>query len=231
MIVILDCSEQHRTGLTSELARKKRAPILVIDHHPLDNLKDVATCYIHDSSASSTTELVAGLIDRLDIRLTASIAQALLLGIYTDTGGLRFRNTSASTLELVGRLLQAGADVETNCRSLIIKATPSKLKLWGLLVDEARLSRWGVVSVVVRQEHLDRCQASESDLTGLASSLLALDGAKASLIMLETSAGWRACLRSSEPEISAVRLARFFGGSGNRQIANFTLSGQLSTLK
>jgi hypothetical protein len=92
-------------------------PIAIgIDHHARGD--EVAARRIVDVSCGSCTALLVHVIDALgvplatgaDARGRGSVAEALYLGLATDTGWFRFQNARAPEFALAARLLGAGVD-------------------------------------------------------------------------------------------------------------------------
>jgi phosphoesterase RecJ-like protein len=81
--------------------------ILSIDHH--EQFPEAIPGY-RDSTASSNTIILTEMAEMLGWTIDAPTATALLMGIYTDTGGFIHRNTDARALSVAARLLEYGGD-------------------------------------------------------------------------------------------------------------------------
>ena len=78
---------------------------------------DIASDRVVDCSMASATQLVVRLIDELGVPLIAagatakfSIAEAIFVGLATDTGWFRFQSADAAVFALASRLLSHGVD-------------------------------------------------------------------------------------------------------------------------
>ncbi len=60
--------------------------------------------------ASSTAEIVRDILGALDVALTPEIAEALYVGLVTDTGRFQYTNTTPKALRLAAELVEAGAE-------------------------------------------------------------------------------------------------------------------------
>jgi len=105
LILLLDTSLVSRTKLAHEAFHDR--DILSIDHH--ESFPDAIAGY-RDSTAPSNTILLTEMAEILGWIIDASTATALLMGIYTDTGGFIHRNTDARALSTAARLLDLGGD-------------------------------------------------------------------------------------------------------------------------
>lgn len=87
------------------------AKIVLIDHH--QNQPDVKhDVYVRDTAASSTSEMIAALLEESGIAIPASAAKALFAGIVGDTGRFQYSNTTAKTFETAARLMRRGVDLQ-----------------------------------------------------------------------------------------------------------------------
>ncbi len=78
-----------------------------IDHH---ELLPLAVEGYRDASAASTTQILTHIARDLHWSVTPDTATALLIGVYTDTGGFIHRNTTADVLQTAAYLMEQGAD-------------------------------------------------------------------------------------------------------------------------
>ena len=79
--------------------------VIVIDHHTLSNEKFGRISYVLE--ASSTCEILYGILKKLNIKFTEEISKYLLSGILTDTGKFS-HSVSAKTIRIVSKLLAFG---------------------------------------------------------------------------------------------------------------------------
>lgn len=227
LILILDCNELQRTGLGERLTGGS-IPIGVIDHHPLGNLIKIAPHhYYRDQRACSTCELVISVLQELRLPLDRRIAQCLLLGIYTDTGGFKHPNTTSQALHLASRLIRYGADLSLISQTLTTRPNLRQAQLWGLVLSRARINRFGLAIAVITKQDLAKTKTDKSQAFGLVNLLGNLAETKAALVLVETDQGWRASLRTRSPKINLNRLAGYFGGRGRGRAAGFLATKEL----
>mgnify|MGYP001179866347 FL=1 len=86
----------------------KSESIVVIDHHTKIEGWEKETEVIHQPQRTSTAEIILDLILELDLEISKSCANALLCGIYTDTG--QFRHANGETFRAASELAKVGAD-------------------------------------------------------------------------------------------------------------------------
>ena len=101
------------TAATSSATRPRRsargATILNLDHHH-DNTRFGTVNHVVED-ASCTAEIVWDLLPGLGVELTPGIAQALYVGLVTDTGRFSYENTAPRAHLMAADLVAAGVDV------------------------------------------------------------------------------------------------------------------------
>lgn len=229
VIVILDCGDLHRTGCARQLEKfaKSGGQLIAIDHHQGSDWSAITRYACVRRTASSTAELVFELINHLGAALSPKIATALLLGVYSDTGGFTHPNTTDAALRLAGRLGYYGADLRRINRAFERHQPTPKARLWGAVMSELTLNRWGIVVAFVRPEQFDQTQTTLEDIAGLANAIALVEEARAALVMIESADGYRGILRTRHDQINVSRLARLLGGAGRPQAAGFTATKEL----
>jgi bifunctional oligoribonuclease and PAP phosphatase NrnA len=106
LVFVLDTvASQMLESRTFETAKK----IILVDHH--QNQPDVKhDVYVRNTSASSTSEMVAELLSESEILIPTTAAYALYAGLVGDTGRFQYSNTTAKTFETAAMLLKQGFD-------------------------------------------------------------------------------------------------------------------------
>ena len=193
-------------------------------HHDNDRFGDVV---LIDDRASSTAEIVRDILRQLDIALTPEIAQALYVGLVTDTGRFQYSNTTPKALELAAELVAAGADVQGVFQHVYETVQFAKLKLLARALERAQLYEGGglVVSYLLKED-FGEVGAEEPYSEGIIDHLRSVDGAELVALVRELPAGATArrkgSLRSHPNGVDVSAIARSFGGGGHRRAAGFS---------
>jgi nanoRNase/pAp phosphatase (c-di-AMP/oligoRNAs hydrolase) len=105
-------------------------PVVNIDHHSEnDNFGQVN---IVDISASSTSEVVAEILQKIDAKnIDQAMAESLLMGIIEETNSFQKKNTTPKSLRIASELMSKGADQQKIIRYLYKTQPLHLLKLWG----------------------------------------------------------------------------------------------------
>ena len=151
VVLALDCANERRIGPDADVL--ERAPLVInVDHHHDNNRFGKLNLIV--AEASSTAEIVRDLLGELDVALTPEIAEALYVGLVTDTGRFQYTNTTPKALRLAAELVEAGADVHGIFQRVYETAQFAKLKLLARALDRAQLYEGGrlLVSYLVRSD-------------------------------------------------------------------------------
>ena len=122
--IFLDCGNIDRNP-AEEL--KHAARILNIDHHH-DNTRFGTIDHVVPQ-ASCTAEVIWDLMRGLGVELTQPIAEALYVGLVTDTGRFMYENTGSRAHVMAADLIAAGIDVHAIYRRLYEGVPQGKLEL------------------------------------------------------------------------------------------------------
>ncbi|MEA1926048.1 MAG: bifunctional oligoribonuclease/PAP phosphatase NrnA [Patescibacteria group bacterium] len=207
---------------------KKQPKIINIDHHPHTFIPNALN--IIDTKASATTEIIFRFFEHVQYDFDAKIAQYLLSGIYTDTGGFRHNNTSPETLEISGSLLRKGASITKINRALFTNKSLNTLRLWGIALERAKINiRTGMAVSFITKEDIKRCGATTEDISGISEILNTISNSKFSLILSEREKNKvKASLRSDEhKKVDVSKIARQFQGGGHKLASGFEIKGRL----
>jgi bifunctional oligoribonuclease and PAP phosphatase NrnA len=224
VLLAVDCANERR--ISPETDALSRARLVVdVDHHHDNNRFGDANLIVAD--ASSTAEIVRDLLGALGVDLTPEIAEALYVGLVTDTGRFQYTNTSPKALRLAAELVEAGADVHGIFRNVYETVQFAKLKLRARALDRAQLYEGGrlLVSYLLRSDFAE-VGAEEPYSEGIIDDLRQAEGAELVALIREPPSEdgptHRVSLRSSRDEIDVSAIARERGGGGHRQAAGFS---------
>ena len=143
VVVFLDCGNIDRMPV--DFLQRDGLHIVNIDHHH-DNTR-FGTVNLVSPQASCTAEIVFGLAAELGADITPAIADALYVGLVTDTGKFMYENTDARSHRMAAALVEAGVDVNDTYRRLYEHAPLEKLKLMALALNGIELHADGALAV------------------------------------------------------------------------------------
>lgn len=221
-IVYLDCGTIERNPASD--FRRPGAPTLNIDHHH-DNTR-FGSLNLVVEEASCTAEIVWELGRALDVPLSPRVAEALYVGLITDTGRFMYENTSANAHLMAADLLASGIDHPGIYRRVYEGWPESKLRLFARALSRAVRHAGGALTMTLLSAEDFRQTGAEASYTeGVVDRLRAVEGTKVAALARELCNGengtWKVSLRSSDGEVDVSLIARAAGGGGHKAAAGF----------
>lgn len=228
LLIVLDAGASYMTKYHEIYPNifKEGREVINIDHHASND--NFGTCNMVDEQAASTTIILFRLFEKWGVKITPVIATALLTGIYNDTGSFMHSNTSMEVFEVAGKLLEAGGKFSLVSRSLFKNTPLSALRLWGRVLENARLNEEGVTISVITWKDFEECGANADDISGVVDLLNSVPGSKYTCLLNEDKNGYiKGSFRTRRDDVDLAELAAQFGGGGHRKAAGFTMQGRL----
>ncbi len=227
LYVFLDCANETRSVEGFDLSRNINA--LNIDHHEDNSLYGRINCV--DGYASSTCEVLYQVFKSGEWDITADIARSLYTGIFTDSGGFNFSNTSPLTHRIAAELIERGAEPSKLADLIMQNKTSAGLNVWAKALS--RVKTFGYNGMfALSWLYADDFASAGADMTeteGLPSMLMGLRGVKFIAMLTENPNGDIRCSfrsRDGSP-FGAGEIARGFGGGGHERASGATLKGTL----
>jgi phosphoesterase RecJ-like protein len=204
----------------------KDKAIINIDHHQSNN--SFGTLRIIEETASSACEIIYFIFKKLEININKALADIFYCGIYNETGGFVYPNTTKEVLLMASELVGLGVEPDLLVKKMNAK-TLSGTKLLTKVLNTIEVKR-GVAIMYLCQDMLKRSSAEMSDSENFISFLQAMEGVRVSLFLREEKDGTRVSLRS-DGIIDVDKLAREYGGGGHRLAAGLRLRKNLHAAK
>jgi phosphoesterase RecJ-like protein len=233
-IVFLDCGNIDRNPADS--LKRDGAHILNVDHHH-DNTHFGTVNHVVPE-ASCTAEVIWDLMEDLGVRPTHAIAEALYVGLVTDTGRFMYENTGPRAHEMAADLIEAGVDVHTIYRRLFEDVPQGKLELLARGLSHVERFDDGLLTVThLTREDYAATGADESFSEGVVDHLRALQGTAMAGLVRDLLNGdpsepqrRKVSLRATDDRVDVSAIARAQGGGGHRRAAGFSTSMEFPQL-
>ena len=225
-LILVDNSAPDRLGrMESPLARLADRT-LCIDHHPArdapwaDNIVDVESC----ATAIMIYELTRACGWQPDRRA----AEAIYVGLATDTGFFRFNSTNVRCHEVAAELLATGIGPARAYGEIYERNSVAFTRLLGHALTGLRTAADGaIVAVKIERTLLQDLQAEDEDTSEITTALLAIDGVRVALLFRELSEGRVKVSLRSKGELDVHSLATEYGGGGHRNASGIVMPGEL----
>ena len=169
-------------------------------------------------------------MDGLGVTPTPPVAEALYVGLITDTGRFMYENTTPRAHRMAAALIEAGVDVPLVYRRLYEDMPTGKLDPAGRERSRA-MQRFDGGELTIAAPRAPRtsaaAEAEDSYSEGIIDQLRALEGTKVAALVRELSSGERkgqhkVSLRATDDDVDVSVIARAQGGGGHRRAAGFT---------
>lgn len=195
-----------------------------IDHHKT-NTRFAINNYI-DVKASSTGEIVYKLFKQFNILIDLPTANALFTAISTDTGGLRYSNTTPESMRFCADLLEKGIDISEISHRVFDMTPYRQLLLKAVAIENMRLHYSGKLALIaLKSEDYEFLLGKDEYFDGIVNIANNTEGVMVGVLMRETpSKEIKVNLRSSTDEIDVAEFANQNGGGGHIRAAGFSVN-------
>jgi bifunctional oligoribonuclease and PAP phosphatase NrnA len=226
-IVFLDCGNLDRNPIAG--SESAGARVLNIDHHH-DNTRFGTVNHV-DDAASCTAEIVWDLMAGLGLRPEGEVADALYVGLVTDTGRFMYQNTGRQAHVMAADLIDAGVDVQAIYRRLYEDMPYAKLQLLSRALAHLQRFDDGCLTLSwLSAGDFSETGSEESYSEGVIDHLRAVEGTKVAALVRARmkpreahAAGERkVSLRATSDDVDVSVIARAQGGGGHRRAAGFS---------
>jgi phosphoesterase RecJ-like protein len=187
LIFTLDFNALSRIGHMEAIVSNSKAIKIMIDHHQQPD--DYASYTYSDITMSSTCEMVYNFIEmlgRVD-DINSEIATCLYTGIMTDTGSFRFSSTTSATHNIVGQLIEKGANNSEIHNHIYDSNSYSRLQLLGKALSNLKvIPEYRTAYITLSQEELNTFNFKKGDTEGFVNYGLSLEGIIFAAIFIES---------------------------------------------
>jgi phosphoesterase RecJ-like protein len=241
LVVVVDTGAWTQLEVIAPWLRERHAQVIGFDHHARGDL--VAARRVVDVGCGSCTALLARLVDAMGVSLAAgadergrgSIAEALYMGLATDTGWFRFPNARAAEFALAARLLEAGVDKDAMYQQIEQSSRAERVELQACALSSLEMLSAGRVALMrLRAADFAETGAMLEETAGIVNIPMEIAAVRASILVVEDAqAGIIKLSFRSKPAddsgsfIDVNELAARFGGGGHVHAAGAKQQGTL----
>ena len=219
LCIAVDCGGIDRLGSRIEIFNNSGKTIN-IDHHKSNN--DFAQMNVVKAKYSAAAEVIAELLDGLGFEISDRAAMYLYGGIMSDSGSLKYSNTSPQTLRIVAKLMEYEFDHAYVNRMLFDNNSMELTRLTGYVMNNVESYENGKITLIsTTSELLSEYGVDERDADALINIPRSIEGAEIAIEIKERGGQVRASLRSNG-NAQVDRVAALFGGGGHIRAAGVT---------
>ena len=223
--VCIDCSDFDRFPLRTDLYNLGETKIC-IDHHMTADPKFDFN-YI-DPNAAATAEIIYDLIKVMEVTITKEMADAIFLGITTDSGNFQYSNTTKKTHLIAADLADKGADFNKISVAFYENETIEKVKLTGaIMTNLLLLAKDKAAFGIVTQDLLKECRAKMEYSEGTVANIRAIKGVEIAGLFKEIEPKKIKISLRAKGDVDVAKIAQRHNGGGHKKAAGCTVFGTM----
>ena len=195
----------------AELAEKCQ---LRIDHH--GSCTPFAKEELVDADSASCAEIICDILTILGIQMDADMADAIYVGVSTDTGCFRYANTNAHAFLVASVCAQAGADIAGLNLELFETNSLAKLRLHAWIAENVKIFGDGELAIVAIPKAVEeRLGVTDAELGNLSSYARSIEGVCLAATLRQGKYGETKISVRAVPGWDAAAVCERFGGGGH----------------
>ena len=215
-VIAVDCADAKRLGAGFDAW--KRTPDVNIDHHVSN--PGYSALNLIDAESPATAQVLFEIITALKWPLTAGAAANLYVGIMTDTGNFRYRQTTARTFEAAAQLVAAGADPTDLAEATYQSFRAERLKLIAEVFKAMRFTnRNRIAWFRLTPEMYTISGAIPDETEGLIEYLQSVKTVECAFLLESLPDGLTRASMRSRGKVDVQQICKEFGGGGHRLAA------------
>ncbi len=195
---------------------------LRIDHH--GSATSFTEEELVDPASASCAELVWDVLSMMGVKADRPLAEAVYVGVSTDTGCFRFANTTAHTFAVAAECARGGARIYELNQDLFETNTLGRLKMQAWIVDHMQMLQGGQMALIAIPRSVEESiGVTEDDMDNISSFPRTVAGVCMAATLRETADGDTKISVRAVPGYDATRVTVPFGGGGHKGAAGASL--------
>lgn len=231
-----EAAEEGDTIVTVDVASPGMLPLsfqhllgrihLRIDHHA--SATSFTDCELVDGDSASCAEVVWDVLEIMNVQMDSPLAEAVYVGLSTDTGCFRYSNTTDHTFSVAAACARGGARIYELNQELFETNTLGRLRMQAWIVDHMKLLGKGEMAIVaIPKAKEQEIGVTEDDMDNISSFPRTVAGVCMAATLRETSDDGTKISVRAIPGYDATRVTVRFGGGGHKGAAGASLKMSL----
>ena len=220
VIFHLDYNSLKRSGPMQEALEKASATKFVIDHH--QQPEGFADALYSDTTMSSTCEMIYHFTVAMgwQSKVSLAVAEAIYLGLVTDTGNFRFASTTSATHQAAAFLLEKGVNPGTLTSRIYDSNPPARLRLLSRMLNRMEVQEeLSAVILSLEAKDFEELGYEKGILEGFVNYGLSLQGIEISVLAYPGAEGVKMSFRSKTTFDVNTFARTYFNGGGHTNAA------------
>lgn len=193
---------------------------LRLDHH--GSATSFTELEYVDPTSASCAEIIWEILALMGVKRDRAMAEAVYVGLATDTGCFHQSNTSAHSFQVAAQCMEAGARVFELNQYLFENNTLQRLKMQAWIVEHLRILADGCAVCAIPKRVEEEIGVTEDDMDNISSFPRTVAGVRMASTLREQKDGVKLSIRAI-PGYDATIVAEQFGGGGHKGAAGALL--------
>ncbi|NPA39552.1 MAG: bifunctional oligoribonuclease/PAP phosphatase NrnA [Thermodesulfobacteria bacterium] len=228
VVLVFDANTPSRIPDKIFKATKKAKYFVVIDHHYLEEGKEVfprQELSIIAPEVASTTLLLLKYFKTIGFEITPEVATNLMAGLYFDTGGFKFENANkCEVFKCAEELCLAGAKPSLIAREIFENIPFDEVIALKKVISRTKFVCKDVVTSYLTAE--DFKELSSKNIEYLSNFLRSIEGVNVSALVKEVEPGFIAVSLRSRAPVEVLEFAQSWGGGGHKYASGFKVQSK-----
>ena len=201
---------------------------LRIDHHGAG--REYTPRELVQPEMAACAEIIWELLLDMGVTLDEKMAEAIYIGVSTDTGCFRYANTSAHSFDAAADCMAAGADIFNWNQKIFETNSIAKLKLQSWVTDKVELFCDGKLALCALPKVVEEALGvHEDDFANLSSFLRSIEGVRMAALLRQTADDTTKVSLRAVPGYDAAAICSLFGGGGHAGAAGCSIRQPLES--
>jgi phosphoesterase RecJ-like protein len=223
-LVVLDTSNRQRIGRVGQPIDRHAIAIAIVDHHVTHD--GFGQVNLVEPQLASTASLVWDLVGEAGWTPDAVAAEALYVGLFTDTGNFRYSNSDAHAHRMAASLIELGVAPEVTVARVHSTAPAGRLRFFGEVLATLEVLEAGrLVVLEATPEQFARHGLVGADTEGLVDMPRAIAGVEVVALFSEVEPGKVKVSLRSAGRVAIDQVCARLGGGGHPHAAGVQMRG------
>jgi len=226
LFLITDISSLDRISRIEPIVFPKTLKTVLIDHHI--EQKQFTDISLVEPNYPATCQIIFEIFQLNKVKITPEIAACLFLGIYTDTGGFKYSNTTEKTFSMAASLAKLYPKFNELIFELENNDHPDRLKFLSLILSSIETDFSNQVAIAslsfetIKNNDLNQSSVSSSDIANI---LKSITGWQIGICLIEHQPNnVKASFRTRDAnKFDVNKIATALGGGGHKAAAGLAL--------
>jgi phosphoesterase RecJ-like protein len=229
-LVVLDTSNKQRIGRLAKHLDLHAIAVAVVDHHVTHD--GFGQVNVVEPALASTASLVWDLVGEAGWTPDAIAAEALYVGLFTDTGNFRYSNSDAHAHRMAASLIELGVQPEVTTARVTSSAPAGRLRFFGEVLSTLVMLEGGRLAVLeATPDQFARNGLVGADTEGLVDMPRIIAGVEVVALFSEVEPGKIKVSLRSTGRVSIDQVCARWGGGGHPHAAGVQMRGSREDAK